>query len=446
MGEKIFVLLAGPGHETVNYQMLPPFLAEDRVHVVGQAMTWDSLMAQLEVYTPEVLVVHGAIAPGSDALRNLVTTIQAWNGVALVILPEAEAHAKGSFQSLSGVVAGVYVGAVNWAEMAAQAYSAGQTARARVTKVTAAPVMAAPALASQAAPSSLGASYMPPGMQPVLTGTKRIAVLSHAGGAGVSTIAEGLAYELAVRLSARTLLFSLGMPAAVAAHLRIRYTPNMVEFFERPTRASIQSAIQRFEGLDVLAAPENSIEYLRATQVVDTQAPNSIFAALNAAEDGSYAAMVMDLPSAETPWMLHPLYFANLVLIVARPTLADLFTVRHTLAALSLLGSKLPRESIYLVLNQVSPESAFTPRQFSEELVNSIDWAPPLAAVIEHDPNVLVAQNQRVPAVTRSDKLSRGVRQVISNLFPGMERSLGESEANGNGKKATLRLPKFRFG
>lgn len=443
MGEKIVVLLAGPGHEIVNYQMLPPFLAENRVMVVGQATTWDALKAQISVYQPEVLAVHSAIAPGTDELRNLLTTMQAWNGVALVVLTEAEAHAKGSLQNLSGVVAGVYVGAANWTELASQAFSAGQTARARVSKVTVAPAMAAAGVQAQAA--SLGASYMPAGLQPVLTGTKRIAVLSHAGGAGVSTIAEGLAYELAVRLSARTLLFSLGMPAAAASHMRIRYVPNLVEFFERPTRASIQTAVQKLEGLEVLTAPENSIEYLWATQVVDTQAPNSIFAALNAAEDGSYAAMVMDLPSAETPWMLHPLYFANLVLIVARPTMADLFAVRHTLNALSILGSKLPRESIYLVLNQVSADSAFSPRQFAEELVSAVDWSPPIAAVIEHDPNILVAQNQRVPAVTRSEKLTRGVRQVISNLFPGMERALGESEAS-NGKKPTLRLPKFRFG
>jgi len=437
MGEKLLVMLSGPGHEMVNHQMMPAFLQDSRLTLVGQPPTWDMLAAQLPVYKPEVLVVHAGLAPGPDALLQLLGSMKAWNGVAIVLLPGGVAKDRGAFENMPGVVAGVYDLPVNWAELPAQAYSAGETARARKSKVSAAPMLAgAPA----------GNGHLPPGLQPVLTGTKRIAVLSHAGGAGVSTIAESMAYELAVRLSIRTLLFSLGMPAAVAAHMPLRYIPNLVEFFERPTRASIQSAIQRIEGLEVLVAPENSIEYLRAAQVVDTQVPNSIYAALMAADDGKSAAIIMDLPGAETPWLLHPLYFANVVLIVARPTMADLFAVRHTLNALSILGSKLPRESIYLVLNQHSETSALTPRQFMDELANANDWAPSIAAVIEHDPNVLAAQNQRVPVVTRSEKMARGVRQIIGNLFPGTENALAQSQgSNGNGQ-SFFRLPKIRFG
>jgi MinD-like ATPase involved in chromosome partitioning or flagellar assembly len=438
MAQKITVLLAGPGHEIVNYQMMPAFLSDSRLTVAGQATLWDALKAQLPVYKPEVLVIHGGLAPNQDDLMVLLSTLQAWNGSAVVVLPEGVAGARGALENMTGVVAGVYVAPVTWPEIPDRAYSAGETARARVMKVSAAPVMAAQS-------ASAGMGYMPPGLQPILTGTKRVAILSHAGGAGVSTIAEGLAYELAVRLSIKTLLFSLGMPAAVASHLRLRYTPSMTDFFERPSRASIQSAIQRLEGLEVLVAPENSLEYLKAGQVVDTQAPNSIYAGLTSAEDGSYAAMIMDLPSEVTPWMLHPLAFANQLLIVARPTLADLFAVRHTLNALSILGSKLPRENTFLVLNQVSEASAFSPRQFLDELANAMNYAPQIAAVIEHDPNILVAQNQQVPAVTRSDKLTRGIRQIVSLLFPGSDRAIGQADENKNNGKSILRLPKFRF-
>ncbi len=49
-----------------------------------------------------------------------------------------------------------------------------------------------------------------------ITGTKRIAVISHSGGVGCSTIAENLAYDLAVRLSVKTLLVSMGLPPAAA--------------------------------------------------------------------------------------------------------------------------------------------------------------------------------------------------------------------------------------
>jgi cellulose biosynthesis protein BcsQ len=436
--EKISVFLAGPGHDVVTYKMLPAFMQDRRLSVVGQATNWDVLSSQLETYQPDVLVVHGGFTPGTDSLRQLIGGMQAWNGTSIVLLPEAESNSLGSFQNMPGVVAGAFVLPVNWPELPALAYSAGETAKARVTKVTAAPVLMA-----ESAPAGNG--YMPPGLQPVMTGTKRIAVLSHAGGAGVSTISEALAYELAVRLSVRTLLFSLDLPAAATAHLRLRYTPNMVEFFERPDKASMQAAIQRIEGLDVLVAPENSLEYLRAGMTVDPQAPNSIYAGLLAADDGSYASMVMDLPCAESLWMLHPLAFANIALIVARPTVADLFAVRHTLNALSILGSKLPRESIYLVLNQRMDASAFTPRQFQEELVSANDWAPRMAAAIEYDPHAQAAQDQRVPVVTRSEKMARGARQIIANLFPGMERALEQTE-NDNGGKSLFRLPKFRLG
>jgi Flp pilus assembly CpaE family ATPase len=277
----------------------------------------------------------------------------------------------------------------------------------------------------------------------MVTGTKRIAVLSQAGGAGASTIAENLAYELAARLSVRSLLFSLGLPPAAAAHFKLRYVPNLTEFFERPGKAAIQSAIQRMEGLDILLGPEDSAEYARAAQnSSDVRAPNSIYSALLAAEDGSYGAMVMDLPSAESEWMTHPLVFANIALLVARPIMADLFALRHTLNLLSRLD-RLPKESVYLVLNQASEASSLTPRAIQSELSQALGWAPPIIAVIEHDPAVLSAQEQRTPPVLRSEKLARGIRQIIGSLFPGMERTLAETQSDS---RSVFRLPKFKLG
>ncbi len=431
--EKVSVLLSGPGHELVFYQMQPPFLSDPRLMVSGQATVWDVLQASLATLKPEVLVVHAAIAPGADPLLKLLSTMQAWNGAAVVILPEQLSSIQGAFANLSGVVAGVFVMPVNWTELPERAFNAGSTARARISQVS-----ITPQVNSQSVFSAQSVT-------PIVTGTKRIAVLSHAGGSGASTIAENLAYELAARLSVRTLLFSLGLPPAAAAHFRLRYIPSLTEFFERPGKASIQSAIQKVEGLDILLAPESSLEYLKAaTHSSDLKAPNSIHSMFLAAEDGSYAAMVMDLPLAESEWMLHPLFFANLALIVARPTMADLFAVRHTLNFLGSLGNRLPREALYLVLNQASETSALTPRGFIEELAKDLGWAPPIAAVIEHDPNVQLAQDQRVPPVLRSEKLARGVRQVIGTLFPGMERAIQQTEPQS--AKSVLRLPKFKFG
>jgi len=432
--EKISVLLAGPGHELVFYQMQPPFLANPQLMIAGSATTWDVLQSSLEQSKPEVLVVHASISPGADPLLKVLSTMQAWNGVAVVILPGTLANYQGAFSNLGGVVSGVFVMPVNWAELPERALTAGSTARAKIAQVSANPQFSAPS------------AFSPQGMTPIVTGTKRIAVLSHAGGSGASTVAENLAYELAARLSVRTLLFSLGLPPAAGAHFRLRYIPNLTEFFERPGKPAVQSAIQKVEGLDILLAPENSLEYLKAaTHSTDMKAANSIYSMFMSAEDGSYAAMIMDLPLAESEWMLHPLFFANLVLIVARPTMADLFAVRHTLNFMNSLGNRLPRESLYLVLNQASENSALTPRRFLEELSGELGWAPPIAAVIEYDPQIQMAQDQRVAPVLRSEKLARGVRQVIGTLFPGMERAV-QMPPESQGSKSLLRLPKFKLG
>ena len=84
------------------------------------------------------------------------------------------------------------------------------------------------------------------------------------------------------------------------------------------------------------------------------------------------------------------------------------------------------------------------PYQQLEELSADLGWAPPVAAVIEHDPNIQTAQDQRIAPILRSEKLARGVRQLISTLFPGMERAIQQTETQST--KSFLRLPKFKFG
>jgi Flp pilus assembly CpaE family ATPase len=336
---------------------------------------------------------------------------------------------------MSAVVSGVYLTPVAWTDIAGLAYSAGITAQAKLSSLSPA--------SSFGPASDFGASSQQ-NLSPLVTGTKRIAVLSQAGGAGASTIAENLGYELATRLSVKALLFSFGLPPAAAAHFKLRYLPNLTEFFERPGKPALQAAIQRIEGLDILLAPEDSVEYATAAQnSADVRAPNSIYSSLLAAEDGSYGALIMDLPADESEWLIHSLLFANVALLVYRPIMADLFVARHTLNMLNRLG-KLPRESTYLVLNQASETSSLTPRAFQQELSQALGWAPPIIAVIDADPNVLSAQEQRVPAVLRSEKLSKGLRQIIGALFPGMDRAAAQAPQDTG--RSVFKLPKLRFG
>ena len=428
--QKITVMLAGAGHEVVYYQMQQPILADQRFIIAGHATQWSMFETNLNNLRPDLVIVQSEITPDPDSLIHSLQKISAWQGVAIVVLPLVQKDFQGAFSKVD-TVRGVFVAPVNWTEIAQAAYGAAMTARASLT---------------QTAPMQQQLSgYSSSGSSAYITGTKRIAVLSHAGGSGCSTLAENLAYELAVRLSVKTLLVSMGLPPSAAPHLGLRYLPNLTEYFDRPGKATFQAAIQRKENLEVLLAPESSLEY---QQILENSGKGigegTINGMLMDSENGRYAAIVMDAPTTEDLWMMHSLIFANTALIVARPTLADLTAVRHTLGLLlSGLRSekRLARESIYLVLNQSSERSAFTPRLFQEELTKVVGWAPPVAAILPFDPAVPQAQDDGILPVTRCDEFSRGIRGLVQTLFPLVENTITHSER----KKSFLRLPKIRL-
>ncbi|GAP21923.1 AAA family ATPase [Leptolinea tardivitalis] len=427
---KVTVMLAGAGHEVVYYQMQPPLLADQRFMISGHAAQWSMFETNLNNLRPDLVIVQTDIAPDPDTLIRALQKISAWSGIAIVVLPLAHKDFQGAFGKVD-TVRGIFVAPVNWTEIVQAAYGAAITARAKL---------------NQAAPMQQNVSgFSPGGASAYITGTKRIAVLSHAGGAGCSTIAENLAYELSVRLSVKTLLVSMGLPPAAAPHLRLRYLPNLTEYFDRPGKATFQAAIQRRENLEVLLAPESSLDYMRILENSNHgTGEGSINGMLIDSEDGRYASIVMDVPSSEDLWMAHSIIFANYALIVARPTLADLAAVRHTLSLL-LSGLKsekrLARESIYLVLNQFTDRSGFTPRSFQEELSKTLGWAPPLAAIVPYDPGVPQAQDDGTPPVTRGDEFAKGIRAIVNTLFP----SVGNTISSSNEHKSVLRLPKIRF-
>lgn len=237
----------------------------------------------------------------------------------------------------------------------------------------------------------------------------------------------------------------MGLPPAAPPHLRLHYLPNLSEYFDRPGKATFQAAIQRRENLEVLVAPESSLDYMRILESSNKgTGEGSINGMLVDSEDGRYAAIVMDVPSAEDLWMAHAVIFANTALIVARPTLADLAAIRHTLNLL-LTGLKsekrLARESIFLVLNHYSERSGFTPRSFQEELSKTLGWAPPLAAVVPYDPVVPQAQDDGSLPVARGDEFAKSIRAIIKTLFP----KVGDDLAHPKEQRSILRLPKIRI-
>lgn len=429
---KVSVMLAGAGHEVVFYQMQPPLLEDARFMVAGHATQWSMFEPNLTNLQPALVIVQTDIAPDQETLIRVLSRISAWNGVAIVVLPMQLASYKGAYEKIDSV-RGVFVAPVDWIAVAQAAYGAANTARASL---------------SQTAPMQQSVSGVGMGRtaNAYITGTKRIAVISHSGGAGCSTIAENLAYDLALRLSIKTLLVSMGLPPAAAPHLKMSYQPCLTEYFDHPGKASFQAAIQRREALDVLMAPESSVEYAKIQELSNQgTGEGTINGMLVDSEDGRYAAIVMDVPSSEDLWMGHALVFANSALIVARPTLSDLAAVRHTLVMMqsSLRSEKrLARESIYLVLNQFTDRAGFTPRSFQDELSSLLGWAPPIAAVIPFEYGVTQAQDAGIAPVTRGDGFSKGIRSLVSTLFP----TVSIPSDNGAGSsRSVLRLPKIRF-
>lgn len=432
MADSVKVMLAGPGHDVVFYHMQPSFLEDKRFTISAHATQWALFEPGLSQMQPDLVIVQAELAPGPDALLPLLARMQAWNGVALVILPPELKDLLGVYKAAASVVRGVFISPVNWVEIAQAGFSAVMTERARLTST--APLQQALTQASSR------------GHAPGVTGTRRIAVLSHAGGAGCSTIAENLAYELSVHLKVNTLLVSLGLPPAVVPHFDLHYEPSLQEYFDRPSRAVLQSAMQQREGMQVLVAPESSPVYLRADERArkDPRDPAGLYSLLLNCEDGNYAAVIMDTPAHEDTWTALPLVYANTVLVVARSNTADCAAVGHTLKLL-LYGlseeNRKPKESIHLVLNQFSDRSGMTPRSFQEQLAGFAGWAPPVAAVVPYDPAVQEAQEQGIPAINRADSFTRGIRALTQTLFPKVSHPAEEDNT-----RSVFRIPRIRIG
>ncbi len=402
---KIAIMLAGVGADFVYYQMMPAFQNDARFTVATIVTTWGDFEKNLEQLKPSLVVVQGDLAPTPDMLIAATARMQVWNGVALVVLQTAHREFRTLFEK-AGVVRGVFILPINWGELVQAAYSAVSTERAR--SVAQAPLQTA--MGFRATTS--------------VTGTRVIAFLSGAGGVGRSTIAENMAYELAVRMNVRSMLMSFDLPAAAAMHLNLRYAPNAGEFIARPGDG-FASAIQNKEGLDVIVAPEDSVEYARAAQSSNNgkSEANSLYSLVMASWTRSYAAVLLDLPHTEEAWTLHPLLAANTAVIVARPTLADLAATKHLLVMLMERmrnEHRIPQESIYMVINQATERSRMSPNVFYNELVSSYGWAPPVLAVLPFESEIPNIQDDRTPVMGKVDSFTKGIRSVINGLFPGI--------------------------
>ncbi|MDO9068588.1 MAG: hypothetical protein Q7W05_09040, partial [Deltaproteobacteria bacterium] len=118
--------------------------------------------------------------------------------------------------------------------------------------------------------------------------------------------------------------------------------------------------------------------------------------------------------------MTQPLLAANKVLIVARPTLADLRGVFHIMTLLTEKMNRevqVPKTNIFLVINQFSEQATFSPKQMIDELLAKAGWNPMLAGTISFNANIpLIQDNQELP-INKDDDFAKSIRSIISKVF-----------------------------
>jgi cellulose biosynthesis protein BcsQ len=377
---------------------------DERFVLVSITNNWAHTLESLATQEPDVLLVSADLAPNDQELLKALAHLK--QAIAIVLLPNAWEAARGALEQAHSVRK-VYSLPAAPAEVMNFAFSAVNTERAR--------------LSSTAPLQPLGVA------RERAIGTRVIALVSASGGSGKSTIAEGLAAELAKRRAIRSLLFSFNHPAPSVLRHKLRRAPSAEEFFSRP-EAGFPDALQTSaEGFDVVLAPQDPVDYAQAAQVAADQA-NSIKNLVIRAYTGDYAAILLDLPSGESEWTLQPLLAANKVLIVARPCLDQLHAVAHTanLITQRLAGQhQIDRQAVFTVLNFRHKGSAFTPNTFAAEgaqysakpgPMHMGGWFPPVLASFEQDEQVTRAQDQQRPVADLSESFARSI-QVLADAF-----------------------------
>ncbi len=439
------VILAGPGATVVNVGLLPPFQRpefKEQLAICGICTEIGGLEAMLQDLQPDVLVVDAMIAARPKNLLDILAKLDKFPGVAIIIVPEAYARFKDLYtdSAYANVVRRVLLPAdgAGLAELAQITLDVARQARSNGSPRAQA---ASPVLTDPGPRQTIAGSG-------IVSATQRIAVMSHSGGVGTSTIAEGLAYELANRYGVQPLLVSGGSPPVAAAHFKnVARNMTAAPFFVNPTRNMTAQCIQPVDKVDLLLAPIGSDDYLQFAWMFNMREKNSVHSLLMSCEDGRHPAIIVDTPTSENMWKTHAALFATLAILVYRPTIQDVFAAAQTLSVLT--GPEIsnaggvPPGAIYLVLNRRNEASSIQPRQFLEELEQVFHWAPTILAVIDEDIAVQHAHENRLPPTQRSEKLGRGIRQIISALFPGLKE---DETAPAPGKRPQFRLPRIGIG
>jgi pilus assembly protein CpaE len=177
---------------------------------------------------------------------------------------------------------------------------------------------------------------------------RAMAFVGAKGGVGASTLAHNVAFALAERIEANTVLVDYDLPFGTAG-LDFNHDPiqSVSDALTKPDRVDPvlldRIAARCTERLSLFAAP--------ATLEDDYEIAEEAFEEVAQKIRATAPYVVMDLPHVWTPWLRQMLLSADDVVIVAGPDLASL---RNSKNLIDLIRKGRPNDAPpYLVLNQM---------------------------------------------------------------------------------------------
>lgn len=395
--EPVTVLLAAPAQTRVD-AWYAALASDARFRVVSSATSSADFGNKLAMRA-EVLVVDALLFRSAQELTLHLTR---YSGAAFVLLPQQATPVEAAAVQNLPCVKAVFNGEVNLVAEAGRVYETGRALRA-------------PSAALSHGTHGAWDNLVPnAGGGP--TGIRIIAVWNQVGGSGKTTLSTNLAFE-ARRRGLKTLLIGLGAPDDAAAILpRTKAAPNIVNWMARPNGDGLKEALQSVDQLDVIAGFP---DVLTAEQAAHTpaEAPESVRNLVLTAAYAGYAVILLDVPNTDIAAVA--LSAANVLLLVARPTLADALRSVEAYRAVTerLAGQhRIPPEGIRVALNQAHP-TAWPPQAFHDACTTLLDRQrkksfPPIVATIPFDPRVPAAQNERQVPLFTAQEFQRGLMPV----------------------------------
>ncbi len=350
------------------------------------------------VSSPEVILLDATVFDGPKGLVDALTSVT--GAVYLIVPPTVDEKLIAEFKSIPSVKM-VFIGDVNIAEFETRAYADALALRRTV-----------PAANQQAWAGGRSGS--------VVGGLRIITVWSRSGGTGRTTIALAIAQAVA-RKALKTLLIGLGGPDVLPLQIGLQPEPNILSWIANPTDEGLRASIQTAGDMHVLAGFPDILSEAQGDRPAEQK--GSITELVTSAAYGGYAAIILDTPSGGIA--PRAVSAANTWLLVARPTVADVWTsveAFRTVTQKSAGQHRITPGNIFVVLNQHA-NGMLTPDEWHRaadsacrKMGLSIGF-PPVVSVIPYVPEVSIAQDNGRSALDSSDAFARPILKLSDMLF-----------------------------